>query len=277
MFNDSFYLTAWGVCMDFVRKSRYGIEDLLRIITILRAPDGCPWDREQTHESIRKNLIEETYEVADAIDLQDAHLLQEELGDLLLQVLLHTEMERENGVFDFEDVCDTLCQKLVHRHPHVFGDVQADSSGQVLRNWEALKNEEKGRNTAKERLASVPASLPALMRSEKLQKRAAEFGFCYPDVSAAMSDLESEVAELKQALQGNGNPADEVGDVLFAATNVSRMLDADAEEALTRSAGRFAARVTKVEELAEESGRKMSELDAHELDCFWRAAKKEEK
>lgn len=263
--------------MQFEAKEKYTIQDLLQIITILRSPEGCPWDREQTHESIRTNLIEETYEVADAIDQKDAHLLQEELGDLLLQILLHTEMERECSRFDFDDVCNTLCQKLVYRHPHVFGQVEANSTGQVLRNWEALKNQEKGRRTAADRLDSVPAALPALMRSEKTQKRAAAYGFDYVDTAAALEDLASEVEELREAIATGQGIQHEAGDVVFAAVNVARHAGVDAEEALTRSCQRFAGRVKTAEKLAQQNGEKLEEVSQQGLDALWKEAKRLEK
>ncbi len=262
--------------MDFVAKDRYAIDDLVSIVRLLRSPNGCPWDREQTHESIRKNLIEEAYEVAEGIDLGDKALLCEELGDLLLQILLHSEMEREVGVFAFDDVCDQICKKLIYRHPHVFETKETLSSGQVLANWEELKNAEKGRESAKERLDSVPASLPALMRSSKLQKRALDFGFEYKDVYGALDDLESEIRELKEALSENGDVAGEMGDILFAAVNVARELDLDAEEELSRSADCFAKRVKTVECLAKQDGHDPRKLDATQLDAYWKAAKQKQ-
>ena len=187
--------------MEFRRKERYTAQDLVRIVALLRDPaDGCPWDKEQTHQSIRSNFIEETYEVLEAIDLADAHLLEEELGDVLLQVALHCQMEAEKDVFDFDAVCDGICKKLIYRHPHVFGDTVAETTDQVLATWEALKNAEKARTTAKSRLESVPAAFPALMRAAKVQKRAGAYGFAYPDAAAALADLESELAELKAAM-----------------------------------------------------------------------------
>lgn len=267
--------------MDFVFKDRYGIGDLLEIVRILREPGGCPWDREQTHASIRQNLIEETYEVADAIDQNDAHLLCEELGDLLLQIALHTQMEREAGTFTFDDVCDGISKKLIYRHPHVFGNLDVNGTDEVLRNWEDLKNAEKQRETAAQRLDSVPASLPALMRSAKLQKRAAAFGFCYPGVDAALADLDSEVEELKAEL-APGAPQDgarqriagEVGDVLFSAVNVARMLGIDPEEALSGSSNTFADRVKRAEQLAGKDGKTFADLDEAALDAYWKEAKR---
>lgn len=264
--------------MDFEYKENYTIQDLLAIVQILRAPDGCPWDREQTHQSIRKNLIEETYEVADAIDQRDTHLLCEELGDLLLQVALHVQMETEAGRFTFEDVCDGICKKLIYRHPHVFSSQPANlSTGQVLQNWEALKNAEKGRETAADRLDSVPAALPALMRSEKVQKRAAAFGFAYQNTQAAFEDLVREVEELREALQTGEGQAGEVGDVLFSAVNVARFVGVDAEEALTQSCDKFADRVKCSEAMANAQGKRLEEVRADERDALWKAAKEAQK
>ncbi len=262
--------------MDFTAKEHYAIEDLVQIVRLLRSPQGCPWDREQTHASIRKNLIEEAYEVAEAIDLGEKELLREELGDLLLQVLLHAEMEQEAGVFGFDEVCDAICKKLIYRHPHVFEVEQNLNSGQVLANWEALKNTEKGRQSAAQRLDSVPVSLPALMRSEKLQQRALDFGFTYKDVYGALDDLESEIHELKQALHAQEEPGPEMGDVLFSAVNVARELHLDAEEELSHSASRYARRVKEVERLALENGQDPRNLPPETLHIYWGMAKEKD-
>lgn len=263
--------------MEFELKARYDIGDLVEIIAVLRAPNGCPWDREQTHASIRKNLIEETYEVAEAIDTNDTGLLLEELGDLLMQVLMHAQMEAEQGHFTFDDVCNEVSQKLVYRHPHVFGDVTANDSDTVLRNWEDLKNAEKGRQTAADSLESVPAGLPALMRSQKVQKRAADFDFSYADTAEAMIDLRSEVEELQQALQLPQGVEHEAGDVLFAAVNVARQAGIDAEEALTRSCNRFVQRVEFAEEQAQQEGQPLQQASRAQLDGFWKSAKQRQK
>lgn len=269
--------------MDFTRKDSYDIHDLLAIVRILRQPGGCPWDREQTHASIRGNLIEETYEVADAIDANDAYLLCEELGDLLLQVALHTEMEREKNTFTFDDVCDGISKKLIYRHPHVFGNLDVAGTDEVLRNWEDLKNAEKSRETAAQRLESVPASLPALMRSGKVQKRAAAFGFCYPHVAAALADLDSEIAELKAEFADSETDANrervksELGDVLFSAVNVARMAGVDPEEALSQTTVTFADRVKRAEELAGADGLTFSQLDEEALDRYWNEAKRRQR
>ncbi len=262
--------------MEFARKARYNASDLIEIVHILRSPGGCPWDKEQTHASIRQNLIEETYEVAEAIDLADTDLLCEELGDLMLQVALHAEMETEAGRFTFDDVCDGVCKKLIYRHPHVFGQQQGLTSGQVLQNWEVLKNTEKGRETAADRLDSVPQSLPAAMRAAKVQKRAAAYGFSYSGAEAALADLESEVRELRAALAQGKGEAEEAGDVLFSAVNVARLLGCDAEEALAASTDKFAGRVKAAEGMALADGVALQDVGAEALDTYWKRAKTQE-
>lgn len=262
--------------MTFKQKDRYTMQDLLDIVALLRDPDGgCPWDKVQTHESIRTNLLEETYEAADAIDLQDAHLLCEELGDVLLQIALHTQMEAETGVFTFEDVTTGICQKLILRHPHIFGNVQASTADEVLQNWAEIKRAEKHREDAAHDLDSVPRALPALMRARKVQKRAQDHGFPYMDADAALRDLESEIAELRAAI-AQDKPAEideELGDVLFSAVNVSRCVKAEPEEALTRATDKFTRRVKRVEALCAEEGISANDLSAEKLDTLWKQAK----
>ena len=163
--------------VEYQRKDRYDINDLRDIMSILRSPQGCPWDREQTHKSIRSNFIEETYEAVEAIDTDDLDLLKEELGDVLLQVALHAEIESEQGTFDINDVCDGICKKLIIRHPHVFGDVNADTTEQVLKNWDAIKMKTKSQKTQTQAILSVSKALPSLMRSTKIQQKAAKVGF----------------------------------------------------------------------------------------------------
>ncbi len=260
---------------EFQQKERYNAQDLVRIVAQLRCPEGgCPWDLEQTHQSIRMNFIEETYEAVDAIDQQDPDLLCEELGDVLLQVALHSQMEAETGRFTFDDVCDGICKKLIYRHPHVFGDVSAASSGEALANWEVLKNKEKGRATAKDRLESVPRSFPALMRAAKLQKRAAAYGFAYQQPQDALRDLKEEIAELEQAMQQGEGVPEEMGDVLFAAAGLARSLKADPEQALTGASDRFQSRVIRCEQLA--GPLPLEDATKQQRDGFWRRAKEEE-
>ena len=230
-------------------KERYTMDDLRDIVTLLRDPEtGCPWDEVQTHASIRKNFIEETYEVADAIDLADAHLLCEELGDVLLQVALHTQMETEQGMFTFDDVCTGICKKLIARHPHIFAQTDAPkrTADEVLDTWEQIKRKEKHREGLAQDLASVPRALPALMRAQKTAKRAAGHGVSQPDTQAALQTLAQQVHALQTAA-ADGAGADEqrrlLGEVLFLAADASRFLGCDAEEALSEATGRFIGRL----------------------------------
>lgn len=262
--------------MEFERKTRYTVEDLCEIMRLLRSENGCPWDRVQTHESIRKNLIEETYEVVEAIDCKDSSMLKEELGDVLLQVVFHAQMEDEEGRFTFGDVANDICQKLIIRHPHIFSDTKADSVDQVLTNWNQIKQETKGQKTAAETLAAVPRQLPALMRSEKVQSRACKAGFDYPDVQSAFAELKSELDELSGAMEEAdiAHIAEEIGDTLFAAVNVARFYDMDPEELLTRSCDKFICRFTSVEEQAEAEQINLKKADEKTLNRLWNAAKK---
>lgn len=261
--------------MDFQQKQSYDINDLLRIVKILRGENGCPWDREQTHQSIRTNMIEETYEAVEAIDKQDSELLLEELGDVLLQVVFHAEIETSEGGFNFDDICNGICHKLIIRHPHVFGDVDAKSTQQVLTNWEKIKQKTKGQKTYAEALRSVPEVLPALMRSEKLQSRAAKAGFDYPDSSYAMNDLCSEVDELKEAISsGVGESIDEeLGDLLFSCVNVARFYNIDSEFSLTKSCEKFIKRFEEVEKLSNQNNIDMKTASIDQLNKLWEQAK----
>ncbi len=261
--------------MDFQFKDKYDINDLLEIMRILRSENGCPWDREQDHKSIRKDFLEETYEVVEAIDADDKELLLEELGDVLLQVVFHSRIEEEKGGFDFDDVADGICQKLIVRHPHVFGDVNAETSGEVLKNWNNIKQQTKGQETFYETLESVCTALPALMRAQKIGQRAKRAGMDFKDVSQVLECLESEISELKEAVAGGKkeNISDELGDVLFSCTNLARHLDCDAEESLTRSTDKFIKRFKETENLIRCEGTDMKSLNIDELDAYWRKAK----
>ncbi|MBR5562575.1 MAG: nucleoside triphosphate pyrophosphohydrolase [Clostridia bacterium] len=264
--------------VDFKQKNSYDMLDLIEIMRILREPGGCPWDAEQTHESIKKNLIEETYEVIEAINKNDKELMCEELGDLLMQVVFHAQMEKEEGSFEFNDITDGICKKLIERHPHVFGEVSISGVDDVLTNWDAIKRKSKGQKTTTQSMNSVPRELPALMRATKLQKKAADVGFDWSDVSGALDKLEEEIAELRQAIGNNDceNMTEELGDVLFSAVNVSRFIKTDAEEALTAASDKFLARFTKVESLAQERNIDMKSSSLEELDKLWDEAKASE-
>jgi tetrapyrrole methylase family protein/MazG family protein len=261
---------------DFEIKEHYQIQDLLQIMRILRGDDGCPWDREQDHDTIRKNMIEETYEVVEAIDRKDSDMLCEELGDVLLQVVFHARMEEEAGGFNFDDVCDGICQKLILRHPHIFGDVVAKTSEQVLNNWDEIKKKTKKQSTQTSVMNSIPRELPALMRAQKVQAKAAKVGFDWDDVSGAFDKISEETAELKQAISDGSTDAitDELGDLIFSVVNVSRFIDVDSEDALTRATDKFISRFSVVEKLAEEKGIDMKTASLEKLDELWNEAKK---
>ncbi len=256
---------------DFEFKSGYNMDDLLDIMARLRAPNGCPWDAEQTHESIKKNLIEETYEVIEAINKNDRDLLQEELGDLLMQVVFHAQIETEAGGFNFEDVCDGICKKLIERHPHVFGDISVGGVDDVLINWDNIKRRSKGQNKGSETMLTVPRELPALMRATKIQQKAAKLGFDWPDVTGAMDKLSEEKSELKEAISSGDKAAvgEELGDLLFSAVNVSRFIGCDAEEALTGATDKFIARFRRLEQLAKERGIDLEAASLAEMDRLW--------
>ena len=262
---------------NFEFKDRYTCEDLVRIVTILRSPGGCPWDREQTHESIRKNFIEETYEVVEAIDRGSPEMLREELGDVLLQILLHAEMEREKGVFDFNDVCNEIAQKLIIRHPHVFGNVTVSGTDEVLTNWDAIKRATKKQKTFTESILSIPRQFPALMRAQKTQEKAAKAGFDWDEASGAIEKISEEATEVKEAMAAGdaASVTDELGDLLFAVVNVCRFAHTDAEEALTGATDKFTERFRLVEQYVAETGRPMTDFSLAELDVFWERAKKE--
>ena len=261
--------------MEFKEKESYNFDDLVAIMKPLRSPEGCPWDKEQTHSSIRQNLIEETYEAIEAIDTQDTALLKEELGDVLLQVVFHAEMESEKGAFSIDDVCDGICKKLIVRHPHIFSDVQADTSETVLKNWDAIKMKTKSQSTQGEVMQGVSKALPSLMRSTKVQQKASKAGFDWDNADGAFEKVEEELSELRSAYEQGDHAAceEELGDLLFSAVNVSRFVGADAERALYRACDKFISRFTAVERLAEESGLDMKKATLAQLDSLWEKVK----
>lgn len=260
---------------DFEFKEKYDTDDLIRIIYLLRQPDGCPWDREQTHESIKKNFIEETYEVVEAINKNSPVMLREELGDVLMQIALHAQMESEQNNFDYNDIVDDLCKKLIIRHPHVFGEEHCENSEQVLETWNSVKMKTKGQKSITETMTSVPKELPALMRAQKVQSKAAKVGFDWDDVSGAVEKIHSECDELVDAIDNKSKDEqiEELGDLLFSCVNASRFIDADSEEALTIATNKFISRFSIVEKLANERGINMKEASLEELDKLWDEAK----
>ncbi|HOQ14035.1 MAG TPA: nucleoside triphosphate pyrophosphohydrolase [Bacillota bacterium] len=257
-------------------KTRYEFSDLCDIMMLLRSKDGCPWDKEQTHESIRSNFIEETYEAVEAIDKNDMKLLREELGDVMLQIVFHAEMERERGVFDINDVIDDICKKLVLRHPHVFGDVVADTSEEVLSNWDAIKAQEKERKTISDKLRSVPAPLPALMRADKLGRISRKAGFDFTSVDDAFDKIGEEAAEVKRALSSGDTSAitDEIGDLLLAVVNTARLAGVESERALNLACEKYIRRFEVLESELAKRGLTPEELTQAELDAEWDEAKK---
>lgn len=261
---------------DFQIKDRYNIDDLISIIHLLRSPGGCPWDMEQTHHSIKKNFIEETYEVVEAINKDSADMLREELGDVLLQIALHCEMEAEKDCFCFDDVANDIVQKLVVRHPHVFGEEVANDATSALNSWDAAKQKTKGQKTQTESMVSVPRELPALMRAQKVQHKAAKVGFDWESVNGALDKLYEEIDELKIAMAQGYQPdiEDEFGDVLFSCVNISRFLNLESEEALTKATDKFMSRFAKVEQLAKENHIDMKSSSIEVLDELWDKAKK---
>jgi tetrapyrrole methylase family protein/MazG family protein len=259
---------------NFQHKDKYGFDDLVNIMSLLRGENGCPWDREQTHKSIRANFIEETYEVVEAIDNEDTSLLLEELGDVLLQVAFHAQIENERGAFNIGDVSDGICRKLIVRHPHIFGDVKADTTADVLKNWDEIKKQTKGQKSQTEVMENIPRVLPALMRSYKVQQKAAKAGFDWPEVSGAIEKTREELGELEEAVaQGSReHSSEELGDLLFSAVNISRFIEAEPEQALTFACDKFIKRFAIVERLAQ--GRDMKKMSLEEMDKFWNEAKK---
>lgn len=258
----------------FREKDRYDYGDLLEIIRILRSPEGCPWDQVQPHASIRRGLLEEAYEAAEAIDRDDAPLLQEELGDVLMQVVFHADIERQRGRFTMEDVVDGEVRKLLFRHPHVFGSAAPEKDAEsVLVSWDAIKRREKHQRTTAQAMDSVARSLPALWRAEKLQNKAAADGFDWPDIQGALTKLDEEVGELHQAVREGANVAEELGDVLFAAVKAARFAGVDPEDALNAACEKFIRRYAAVEQGAAGRGVPVSDLTLAEMTDLWNGAK----
>lgn len=257
-------------------KVRDEFAALVETVARLRAPGGCPWDREQTHDSLKKFAVEETYEVLEAIESGDPSKLEDELGDLLLQVLLHAQISSETSGFDIADVCARIREKLQRRHPHVFADTQVSGVDDVLHNWEQIKRAEPGNEDRTSVLDGVPKSLPALMRAAKLSKRAARTGFDWPEVTAIFEKMREEAGELEEAI-AKGDRAEiqsEIGDLLFTVVNIARFQDIDPEEALREMLERFSSRFGRIEEEAAKKGRNMRDMTLAEMDAIWDQAKR---
>lgn len=256
-------------------KNTYDFSDLLKIMELLRSENGCPWDREQDHQSLKKYLLEETYEVLEAIDMNDKKKLAEELGDLMLQVIFHAQIGKEHRDFDINDVITGICRKLISRHTHVFGSDRADTPDEVVENWEAIKKREKGLKSHASVLRDVPHSLPALMRSYKVQQKAAQVGFDWDNIEDVFAKVDEEIQELKDVYNSKNveRITDEMGDVFFALVNLSRFLSVQPELALTRTINKFIERFDYIEKESVKAGKKLEEMSLPEMDELWNRAK----
>jgi len=256
-------------------KKGYTFSDLLDVMQILRSENGCPWDREQTHESLKKFLLEESYEVFDAIESEDMDMLYDELGDVLLQVVFHGQIAKEHREFDSLDITTAICRKMIGRHTHVFGTEAADTSDEVLKNWEKIKEEEKGIESFTHNLKDVPKAMPSLMRSQKVQKRAAACGFDWDDYKLPLLKVHEELRELEQDIEKGKNPEEEMGDLLFAIVNLARHLKIDAEIVLSNGVDKFIKRFEHMEKSAEKKGLDLSAMNLDEMDKLWVESKRQ--
>lgn len=264
-------------------KEHYTIDDLLAVMDFLRSPDGCPWDREQTHASLAKNMLEEAYEVVDAIGTGNPARLSDELGDVLMQVVFHADIAEAAGQYDFNDVVGGICRKLITRHTHVFGTDEALTAAAVMETWEKNKRLEKGLTTVSSSLREVTRSLPALTRSHKVQHKAAAVGFDWPDPTGAADKIEEELAEVREAAaqtvdtaQDTGHLEEEVGDLLFAVVNYARKLGIQPEMALDKACEKFIRRFTRMEDAVSSAGASLADMDLAAMDDWWERTKQQE-
>ena len=251
---------------------------LLDLMTLLRSKEnGCPWDKKQTHNSIRNNLLEESYEVIDAIEKEDFCALKEELGDLLLQIIFHSQMAKENNHFSFKDILINLQEKLITRHPHVFGDLKATSPKEALQTWNNAKDKERNTNINTSYINDIPKNLPALQLAQKIQSKASKAGFDWPNYLGALEKIDEELEELKRAININNDSAikDEIGDLLFSVVNLSRFFSLSSEETLRDTINKFIRRFHQVELLAKNQHLALSEMPIEELESLWQEAKKQ--
>lgn len=257
-----------------LHKEKYTFADLRTVVEILRSPEGCPWDREQTHESIRMNFLEEVYETVDAIDRDDLAAMREELGDVLFQVAFHARIAEEKGRFDLEDICDEICRKMIVRHPHVFGEQVFTSDGKALRDWEAIKDNSHSYTSDTEILQAIPRTLPALMRAQKLGKKSRKLGFDW-EKEEAIGKVEEELLEVKEALKNESfrRIEEEFGDLLLSTVNAARLAGVDAELALTKACEKYLVRFSAVENQCTEQGKKIAETSRENLQSYWKIAK----
>ncbi|MBI1882701.1 MAG: nucleoside triphosphate pyrophosphohydrolase [Chlamydiae bacterium] len=258
------------------RKAKNWVLELEEIMSRLRAKGGCPWDREQTHETLKKYLIEEAYELMDAIDDQDTHAMADELGDVLLQVVFHSQMAKEKKKFDLQKVARLCCEKLIRRHPHVFGDVKIKDSSGVKKQWEEIKKKEKSGLLRSSLLDGIPRYLPALSQAEKIQKKAAKVGFDWREVDAVVAKVEEEFQEVKEELKRGNKKAirEEIGDLLFSVVNLCRFHEESPEEVLRDTVKKFYKRFGFIEQEAKKTGKKVEECSLEQLEKWWGKAKK---
>lgn len=259
---------------EYETRTRHGFEDVMRVVRRLRAPNGCPWDREQTHASLKNALLEESYELIDAIDEEDDAHICEEMGDVLLQFSLHAAIAEEQSAFTARDACTELVEKLIYRHPHVFGNIRVSGSEEVLKNWDALKMAQRNQSTQTEVLKGVPKSFPALLRSRKVQKKAADVGFDWNSANDAFYKIAEETEELRQAMEIGGNVEEEMGDLLFSVVNVARLLKLEPEFLLMHATDKFISRFDAMEQRALKQGHALKDLPFPEQDKLWEEVKK---
>lgn len=254
-------------------RSRYSFDDLLRVMTTMLGENGCPWDREQTHESLRRSLIEEAWEVAAAIDEGDPDHLADELGDMMMLVVFHALIGQRHGTFALGDVTSAICRKMIYRHPHVFSDARYETAEDVLADWETMKKQEKGLKTQTAVMQDVPQGLPALMRAQKVQKKAAQVGFDWDDALGALPKIHEEADEVMAELQAGRDPGEELGDLLFSVVNVARLSGADAEQLMHGAVNKFIGRFESMENLIISDGKSLQDLTLAEMDVYWNRVK----
>ncbi|MGB9840148.1 nucleoside triphosphate pyrophosphohydrolase [Thermovenabulum sp.] len=259
--------------------AKEGFEKLVDIMAKLRGEGGCPWDKAQTHESLKPFLIEEAYEVIDAVDAENPEILKEELGDLLLQIVFHSRIAEEEGRFSINDVIEKICDKMIRRHPHIFGEVKADTPEEVLKNWEDIKKEEKDFSSYAESMDRLPEQLPALMKAFKVQEKAARVGFDWDSVDGALNKVYEELQEIQEVYKSEKSEKikEEIGDLLFAVVNVARFLKVDPELALRDATKKFVKRFKYVEEEAKRQNKDLSKMTLEEMDILWEQGKNKEK
>jgi tetrapyrrole methylase family protein/MazG family protein len=251
------------------------LERFIDIVARLRAPGGCPWDRAQNHKSLLSCLLDEAYEYFEAVDENDSEKMKEELGDILLQIVLHARIAKEDGRFDIEDVARGISEKIIRRHPHVFGSQKVSGEKEVLANWEKIKKHEKG-DSRKYLVDGIPKNLPALFRAEKMQRRVARVGFDWKDISPVLDKVEEEFGEFRQALDSGSeaHAREELGDIMFALVNVARHTGICAEEALRQTVEKFSSRFRYIEEQFTKSGKSLEDASLEDMDALWEESKK---